>query len=90
MKELSIEEKAKAYDGNYKAYIELINRLENVKDAIKKQNYGIAMDILCKPYPEFQIITSTKLKESEGEKIRKTIYNCVKWFGFDSCFFKDV
>jgi hypothetical protein len=34
MKELSIEEKEKAYDGNYKAYIELINRLENMK---KKQ-----------------------------------------------------
>ena len=75
---------------NAKAYTELINRLEDMKDAIKKQNYGIAMDILYKPYPEFQIATSTELKESEDEKIRKTIYNCVKWFGFDSCFFKDV
>lgn len=84
------EEKTKVNDGNYKAYTELINRLEDVKDAIKKQNYGIAMDILYKPYPEFQITTSTEPKESEDEKIRKAIYNCVKWFGFDSCFFKDV
>ena len=73
MKELSIEEKAKAYDSNYKAYTELINRLEDVKEAIKKQNYGIAMDILCKPYPEHQIITSTELKESEDERIRNEI-----------------
>jgi len=77
MKELSIEEKAKAYDGNYKAYTELINRLEDVKDAIKKQNYGIAMDILCKPYPGYQITISTELKESEDEKIRKSIINLV-------------
>ena len=62
MKELSIEEKAKACDGNYKVYTELINRLEDVKEAIKKQNYGIAMDILCKPYPQFQITISTELK----------------------------
>ena len=71
MKELSIKEKA--YDGNYKTYTELINRLEGVKDAIKKQNYGIAMDILCKPYPEYQITTSTELKESEDERIRENI-----------------
>ncbi len=57
MKEPSIE---KAYDGNYKVYTELINRFEYVKDAIKKKNYGIAMDILCKPYPEYQITTSTE------------------------------
>ena len=31
-----------------------------------------------------------ELKESEDERIRKAIYNCVKWFGFDSCYFKDV
>ena len=68
MKELSIEEKAKRYDGNYKTYTELINRLEGVKDAIKKQNYGIAMDILCKHYTDYQIITSTELKESEDDK----------------------
>ena len=60
MKELSIEEKV--YDDNYKVYTELINRLEDVKDAIKKQNYGIAMNILYKPYPQFQITTSTELK----------------------------
>ena len=47
MKELSIEE-------NAKAYTELINRLEDVKEAIKEHNYGIAMDMLCKPYPAFQ------------------------------------
>ena len=78
MKELSIEEKAKAYDSNYKGYTELVNRLENVKDAIKKQNYGIAMDILYKPYPEYQIITSTKFKESEDERIRKAIIHYLK------------
>ena len=60
MKELSIEEKV--YDDNYKVYTELINRLEDVKEAIKKQNYGIALDILCKPYPQFQITISTELK----------------------------
>ena len=31
-----------------------------------------------------------ELKESEDERIRKTIYNCVKWFGFDSHYFKNV
>jgi len=73
MKELSIEEKVQAYDGNYKAYTELINRLEDVKNAIKKQNYGIAMDILCKPCPEFQITAHSDIKESEDEKIRKSL-----------------
>lgn len=73
MKELTIEQKAQKYDNNYKVYTELINRLEDVKGAIKKQNYGIAMDILCKPYPEFQITASTELKESEDEKIRKEL-----------------
>lgn len=75
MKELSTEEKA--YDGNYKTYTELINRLEDVKDAIKKQNYGIAMDILCKPYPQFQVITHSELEESEDEKIIKAIKSAV-------------
>lgn len=72
------KEKAKAYDGNYKVYTELINRLENVKDAIKNQNYGIAMDILCKPYPEFQITTSTELAESKDERIRKELTEFLK------------
>lgn len=78
MKELSIEEKAKAYDGNYKTYTELINRLEDVKNAIKKQNYGIAMDILCKPYPEYQITISIEFEESEDERIRKDIISFVE------------
>ena len=73
MKEISIEQKDKACDGNYRAYTELINRLENVKCAIKEQNYGIAMDVLCKPYPEFQVTTHSELKESEDEKIRKEL-----------------
>lgn len=72
MKELSIEEKY------YEVYTELINRLEDVKNAIKKQNYGIAMDILYKPYPEFQITTSTELKESDNERIRKEIIDFLK------------
>ena len=74
---MRIEQKARTYDGNHNTYTELINRLEDVKDAIKKQNYGIAMDILCKPYPEFQIITSTKPKEGEDERIRKML---IKFF----------
>jgi len=77
MKELSIEEKAKACDSNYKNYAELINRLEDVKEAIKKQNYGIAMDVLCKPYPEFQVTTHSELKENEDEKIKKAILWCI-------------
>ena len=64
----------KISEGNHKAYSELIETLEKVKDAIKKQNYGIAMDILCKPYPAFQVITlSSGLKESEDEKSKKWI-----------------
>ena len=68
MKESAIE-KAKACDGNYKTYTELINRLEDAKNAIKKQNYGIAMDVLCKPYPGFQITTQSELKECEDERM---------------------
>ena len=79
MKELSIGKKAKRYDGNYNVYTELINRLENVKNAIKKQNYGIAMDILCKPYPEFQITTSEEHEEkSKGDNIRKSLFEYFK------------
>ena len=77
MKELSIEEKAKTPDGNYNAYTELINRLEDVKEAIKKQNYGIAMNVLCKPYPEFQVTTHSELKDSENENIRKLLIEAV-------------
>ena len=54
------------FDDNYKIYTELINRLEDVKDALKKQNYGIAMDILCKPYPAFQITTSAAFKDGKN------------------------
>ena len=70
-----------------KVYIELINRLEDVKEAIKKQNYGIAIDVLCKPYPEFQVTTHSELKESEDEKIRKRLLELFKehwseeWYG---------
>lgn len=82
MKELSIEEKA--YDGNYKVYTELINRLEDVKNAIKKQNYGIAMDILFKPYPKFQITTSTEFTESDDERIRKGLIQYFSTFTLDT------
>ena len=68
MNKIDIE---KISEGNHKAYSELIETLEKVKDAIKKQNYGIAMDILCKPYPAFQVITLSS--ESKDEKIRKGI-----------------
>jgi len=82
MKELSIEEKA--YDGNYKVYTELINRLEDVKNAIKKQNYGIAMDILYKPYPGHQITTSTEFTEYEDEEIRKGLIQYFNDFNLDT------
>jgi len=85
MKEISIEQKDKACDGNYRAYTELINRLENVKCAIKEQNYGIAMDVLCKPYPEFQVITHSELKESGDEKIRRNIIAALKGEGYYDC-----
>ena len=78
--ELSIENKAKTYDANYKTYTELINRLEDAKNAIKKQNYGIAMDVLCKPYPEFQITVFSELKENtenDDEKIRKALLKII-------------
>ena len=78
--ELSIENKAKTYDANYKTYTELINRLEDAKNAIKKQNYGIAMDVLCKPYPAFQITAFSELKENtenEDEKIRKALLKII-------------
>ena len=81
MKELSIEKTA-AYDeaiyNNYKSFNELIERLESVKNAIKEHNYGIAMDILCNPYPEYQITTSTELKESEDKQIMKEIIDFLK------------
>ena len=83
MKELSTEEKAKAYNGNYKAYTELINRLEDVKEAIKKQNYGIAMDVLCKPYPDFQVTTHSELKESEDERVRNKLIKFFKGYSPD-------
>ncbi len=83
MKELSIEEKAKAYDGNYKAYTELISRLEDVKDAIKKQNYGIAMDILCQTYPVFQFTISTEHEESEDERVRNKLIEFFKGYSPD-------
>ena len=76
MNKIDIE---KISEGNHKAYSELIETLEKVKDAIKKQNYGIAMDILCKPYPAFQVITlSSELKESEDERIRKDMIETIK------------
>ena len=75
--ELSIENKAKTYDANYKTYTELINRLEDAKDAIKKQNYGIAMDVMCKPYPAFQITAFSELKDNDDEKIRKALLKII-------------
>ena len=68
MNKIDIE---KISEGNHKAYSELIETLEKVKDAINKQNFGIAMDILCKPYPAFQVISLSS--ESKDEKIRKGI-----------------
>lgn len=68
----------KTIEENAKVYTELINRLEDVKDAIKKHNYGIAMEILCKPYTPFQVITHSELKESEDEKIRNRIIERLK------------
>lgn len=79
------EEKASRYNeaiyNNYKSFTVLIERLESVKSAVKEHNYGIAMDILYKPYPDFQITTHPELKESEDERIRKEIISHLKYLG---------
>ena len=61
--ELKEKENITNQDCYYKTYTELVKRLEKVKDAVKKQNYGIAMDILCTPYPGFQVIVPTDWSE---------------------------
>lgn len=71
MKELSIEEKAKAYD----IALDKLKRLFGTGDNCTREELEYV-------FPE--------LKESDGDRINKAIYNCVKWFGFDSSFFKDV
>lgn len=75
MKELSIEDKAKRYD-------EAIKRVENIKTGKCETTFMFTEGLFDYIFPE--------LAESEDKKIIKAIYNCVKWFGFDSCFFKDV
>ena len=74
MKELSLEEKAKRYD-------ELLVKLQEAKidNNVCDDKYCCVIDDIV---PE--------LKESKDEKIREAIYNCVRWFGFGSCFFKYV
>jgi hypothetical protein len=61
--ELKGSENITNQDCNYKTYTELVKRLEKVKDAVKKQNYGIAMDILFTPYPGFQVMVPTDWSE---------------------------
>lgn len=67
---------AKDYEKKYKEIVGLIKKayLYAQTDSTK----AVLEEIL----PE--------LAESEDERIRKAIYNCVKWFGFDSRFFNDV
>ena len=72
----SIKEKAKAYDEAIEKFDVILN-LNTVKES-----GTIFADDVRKILPE--------LAESEGDRINKAIYNCVKWFGFDSSFFKDV
>ena len=50
-------------------------------------DFGHSVDDTPKSIAEFIF---PQLKESEDERIRKAIYNCVKWFGFDSYYFKNV
>lgn len=56
-------------------YIEKLIDILNDKELSKEQK-----EKLKQIFPELQ--------ESEDERIRKAIYNCVEWFGFDSRFFK--
>jgi len=58
------------------------------KEALERARAKYAMK--DQPIHQDLVDLFPELKESEDEKIRKAIYNCVKWFGFDSCFFKDV
>lgn len=54
---------------------------------------GVKVGQDCYYLPVDEVINVIKdypVEESEDERIRKAIYNCVKWFGFDSRFFKDV
>ncbi len=54
---------------------------------------GVKVGQDCYYLPVDEVINVIKdypVEESKDERIRKAIYDCVKWFGFDSCFFKDV
>ena len=75
MEELSIEEKAKRYD-------EAIKRIEDIKTGKCETTFMFSEGLFEHIFPEHV--------ESKDEKIRKAIYNCVEWFGFDSSVFKDV
>lgn len=75
MEELSIEEKANRYD-------EAIKRIEDIKTGKCEATFMFSEGLFEHIFPEHV--------ESKDEKIRKAIYNCVEWFGFDSSVFKDV
>ena len=75
MKDLSLKEQARKAR-RYNEAIELISKCETDK-------YGCIIGI--KPSDIFP-----ELNESEDQKIKRAIYKCVEWFGFDSKFFKDV
>ena len=51
----------------------------------------VGQDCYYLPVDEvINIIKDYPVEESKDERIRKAIYDCVKWFGFDSSFFEDV
>lgn len=54
---------------------------------------GVKVGQDCYYLPVDEVINVIKdypVEESKDERIRKAIYDCVKWFGFDSSFFEDV
>ena len=57
------------------------------KEALLKMQKKVEAGVVDECYVEDVF---SELKESKNERIRKAIFNCVKWFGFNSCFFKDV
>ena len=56
-------------------------------EAIKRAKSKIKKDKDHVLYEDDIIDIFPELAESEDEKVKKAIYNCVKWFGFDSSFF---
>jgi len=64
-------------------YNETIEKIKGLLDNGRKQGHVIIrIEDVENALPE--------VKESDDELVRKTICNCVKWFGYDSIHFKHV